>query len=275
MGKKIRLYWWSEIFIQKKPQENYGDLLGKYLVEKLSGKKAVWVRAPKFNIRNYFQPLYVTIGSVLAHINTYCIVWGSGINDKKEQVAAATFLAVRGPLSRKRLLELGHECPEVYGDPALLLPLYYQPQIEKSYALGIIPHINDLKQVKECYQGQSHIKIIDFNTNDIEKTTNEILSCESILSSSLHGIIVAHAYAIPAIQVQFSDRIFGDGVKYHDYFLSVGLDTYLPEPMHSSVSLEEGVAIVKKHTDALPGPAHIAQLQKDLLAVCPFNTIDL
>ncbi|AUC78008.1 polysaccharide pyruvyl transferase family protein [Nonlabens sp. MB-3u-79] len=275
MGKKIRLYWWSEIFIQKKPRENYGDLLGKYLVEQLSGKKAVWVKAPKFNVLNYFQPLYVTIGSVLAHINTYCIVWGSGINDKKEQVAAATFLAVRGPLSRKRLLELGHECPEVYGDPALLLPLYYHPQIEKSYALGIIPHINDLKQVKECYQGHSHIKIIDFNTNDVEKTTNEILSCESILSSSLHGIIVAHAYAIPAIQVQFSDRIFGDGVKYHDYFLSVGLDTYLPEPMHSSVSLEEGVAIAKKHTNSLPQTAHIAQLQKDLLAVCPFKTIDL
>ncbi|WP_339687048.1 polysaccharide pyruvyl transferase family protein [uncultured Nonlabens sp.] len=275
MGKKIRLYWWSEIFIQKKPQENYGDLLGKYLVEQLSGKKAVWVRASKFNVLNYFQPLYVTIGSVLAHINTYCIVWGSGINDKKEQVAAATFLAVRGPLSRKRLLELGYECPEVYGDPALLLPLYYQPQIEKSYALGIIPHINDLKQVKECYQGQPHIKIIDFNTNDIEKTTNEILSCEQILSSSLHGIIVAHAYAIPAVQVCFSDRIFGDGVKYQDYFLSVGLTAYEPKHLTKPLPLTEAISIIKTHTDALPEPAHIAQLQQDLLAVCPFKTIDL
>jgi hypothetical protein len=275
MGKKIRLYWWSEIFIQKKPQENYGDLLGAYLVERISGKKVQWVRVPKFNFLNYFQPLYVTIGSVLAHINSYCIVWGSGINFKEEPIAAATFLAVRGPLSRKRILELGYDCPEVYGDPALLLPLYFNPVVEKRYALGIIPHINDLQQVKEWYRDETQINIIDFNTNTIEETTKEILSCEQIISSSLHGVIVAHAYGIPGVQVCFSDRIFGDGVKYHDYFLSVGLDTYLPEPMHSAVSLEEGVSIVKKHTNKLPKESNIRNLQQGLIAVCPFKTTDV
>jgi hypothetical protein len=275
MGKKIRLYWWSEIFIQKKPKENYGDLLGKYLVERISGKKVVWVRAPKWNFFNLFYPLYVTIGSVLAHINTYCIVWGSGINLKEEQIANATFIAVRGPLSRKRILELGYECPAVYGDPALLLPLYFNPTVEKRYALGIIPHINDLQQVKEWYRDETQINIIDFNTNTIEETTKEILSCEQIVSSSLHGLIVAHAYGIPAVQVRFSDRIFGDGVKYHDYFLSVGLHTYVPELMHNAVAIEEGVSKVKEHTDKLPKQSNISNLQQGLLAVCPFKTTDL
>jgi pyruvyltransferase len=271
MGKVIRLYWWSEIYIQKKPQENYGDLLGKYVVEKISRKKVSWVRPQKFYFRNLLEPLYVTIGSVLAHINTYCIVWGSGINFKEESIARGTFLAVRGPLSRKRLLELGYECPEIYGDPALLLPLYFDPEIHKEYRLGIIPHINDLKQVKELYKDHSSIQIIDFNTNDIEKTTKQILACEHILSSSLHGIIVAHAYGIPAVQVQFSDRIFGDGVKYHDYFLSVDLEVYDPVPIDRSINEQDAIFLIQQHPSALAPSQKISLIQQGLLAVCPFK----
>lgn len=269
----IRLYWWSEIFIQKKQKENYGDLLGKYLVEKISGKKVTWVRAQKFSIRNLFSPLYVTIGSVLAHINTYCTVWGSGINHKDESIASARFLSVRGPLSRKRILELGYECPAVYGDPALLLPLYHKPDVDKVFTLGIIPHISDLEIVKKLYGQREDISIIDFNTNNIEKTTNQILICKQILSSSLHGVIVAHAYQIPAVQVKFSDNIYGDGVKYHDYFLSVGLNTYQPEFIKNEIGVNEAVTMIKNHESCLPSQQVIVELQQGLMAVCPFKTI--
>ncbi|GAK89372.1 GumL protein [Nonlabens ulvanivorans] len=68
MSKSIRLYWWSEVLIQKKDYENYGDLLGKYLVEKISHKKVIWQRAHKFYLQNFWKPLYVTIGSILEHI---------------------------------------------------------------------------------------------------------------------------------------------------------------------------------------------------------------
>lgn len=268
----IRLYWWSEIFIQKKQKENYGDLLGKYLVEKISGKKVTWVRAQKFSIRNLFSPLYVTIGSVLAHINSYCTVWGSGINHKDESIANARFLSVRGPLSRKRILELGYECPAVYGDPALLLPLYNKPNVHKTFILGIIPHITDLEIVKKLYGQIKGVKIIDFNTNDIEKTTSEILCCDHILSSSLHGVIVAHAYQIPAVQVKFSDNIYGDGVKYHDYLLSVSLKTYEPVFIENEIGLNEVVTMIKNHESSLPSQQVIHNLQQGLLAVCPFKT---
>ena len=271
MGQIIRLYWWSEIYIQKKKKENYGDLLGKYLAEKISGKKVQWLRANKFYFKNLWQPVYVTIGSILEHIGTHCTVWGSGIISRDAQVAGATFLAVRGPLSRKRLQELNYNCPAVYGDPALLLPLYYHPKTEKKYKLGVIPHINDYEVVKEWYQNMEQVKVIHFRTNDVEQTTDEILSCEYILSSSLHGVIVAHAYQTPAVQVRFSNNIHGDGVKYHDYFLSVGLNTYTPMELFEAQAVEESISYIKDHIDALPSASKIKQIQQGLLAVCPFK----
>lgn len=272
MARTIRLYWWSEIFIQKLDQENYGDLLGKYLVQKISGKQAVWQRANKFYLKNWWLPLYVTIGSILEHVGAHCTVWGSGIISRNAQVAGATFLAVRGPLSQQRLLELGYDCPAIYGDPALLLPRYYHPQVDKKYKLGVIPHINDYEEVNEWYKNDSNIKVINFRTNDVEQTTRELLECESIISSSLHGVIVAHAYNIPAIQVQFSDRIYGDGVKYHDYYLSVDLETYDAIKVDQPWSQADFIKLVKDHKNAIPQPEKVKQLQDGLLAVCPFKS---
>ena len=46
--------------------------------------------------------------------------------------------------------------------------------------------------------------------------------CEAIASSSLHGIVFAHAYGIPAVHVQLSDRVLGEGFKFDDYRASIG-----------------------------------------------------
>lgn len=271
MAKQLRLYWWSEIYIQKKDRENYGDLLGKYLTEKITGRKVTWLRANRFYLNNLWRPVYVTIGSILEHIGSHCIVWGSGISHRDAQIAKATFTAVRGPLSRKRILELGYDCPEVYGDPALLLPLYFEDVQSKKYELGIIPHINDYRKVKNMMKEDLSICIIDFLTNDIESTTRQILSCKRIISSSLHGIIVAHAYKIPAVQVRFSNAIFGDGVKYHDYFLSVGLEAYHPEELDTQIDIEYWIKYVENYSNSLPVGATIKKLQDGLMNACPFT----
>ena len=271
MADDIRLYWWSEKFIQKKDHENYGDLLGKYLVEKITGKRVTWLRANKFYFKNLWRPVYVTIGSVLEHIGNHCIVWGSGISHRDAQVSKATFKTVRGPLSRKRLLELGHDCPEVYGDPALLLPDFYNPKTTKEYELGIVPHINDIQLAQHIFKNNTKIHVIDFRTNDIEATTRELLKCKRVISSSLHGIIVAHAYGIPAVQVQFSNNIYGDGVKYHDYYLSVGLGIYEPEFTKEQQEIAQWINHVDQHEHKLPKSEIISNLKKQLMANCPFK----
>lgn len=268
---KIRLFWWNEIKMQGKSKENYGDLLGKYLVEKISQKEAVWSKPSKFSIHDFFSPIYVTIGSILTHVNKKCIVWGSGIISKEFEIKKATFLAVRGPQTRKYLLNQGFEVPEIYGDPALLLPRYYNPKIEKEYKVGVIPHYRDFKKVSVFYKNQESILLIDLMTNDVEKTTNELLKCDKIISSSLHGIIVAHAYGIPAVWQKFSEDVFGDDIKYQDYFESVLIPNYKSDIKDVCMNLNELESLFNNKA-VVPEKEVITSLCANLMAVCPFKS---
>ncbi len=66
----------------------------------------------------------------------------------------------------------------------------------------------------------SEVKKINLGTSDIEGTLTEILSCEKIVSSSLHGIILADAYGIPSAWLS-STTPKGLEFKFYDYFISV------------------------------------------------------
>lgn len=228
MKKKILLFYWSSKEFENKPKENYGDLLSIYIVAQVSGCAVQFYNAPKAQ-KSWFvrQRRYlIAIGSIMTYTQPKAQVWGSGIISRDSVFSNAHFMAVRGPLSRKRILELGYSCPEVYGDPALLLPEFYKTTVAKTHKTGVIPHYVDYKKGIEWYNTASHCKVIDLLTTDALETTDEIKACDRIISSSLHGVIVAQAYGIPAIWVRFSDKLSGDNVKFEDYFLSVGIKPY-------------------------------------------------
>ena len=63
--------------------------------------------------------------------------------------------------------------------------------------------------------------IIDVKQDPL-KTIDEICSCDMIVSSSLHGIIIAEAYGIDAVWIKLSDKIIGGRFKFNDYFLGSG-----------------------------------------------------
>ena len=265
----LQVFWWSEPRLMGKEKENYGDLLSKYLVEKISGQQIKWVQPKKQAWYHRNKKNYLTVGSIIHHATKDSIVWGSGIIDQHQQIAPADFRAVRGPRTRKYLLDLGYDCPEVYGDPALLLPLYFQPKVKKKFSLGIIPHYHDYNQVTEFYKDSPDILIIDLMTMDVEAATKQILSCEKTISSSLHGIIVSHAYEIPSIWVKFSEKIFGNDIKYQDYLESVNIPFYKPTYIESRIK-GSAIEILIFETPNLPKEGEIKQLQEGLMKSCPF-----
>ncbi|NQY05010.1 MAG: polysaccharide pyruvyl transferase family protein [Flavobacteriaceae bacterium] len=266
---KTGLFWWSSRELYGKGPENYGDLLSKYLVEKISGGETVWVQPKKIKWYHSKKQHIVAIGSIIAHVSKHSRVWGSGIISKNDKVAQAEFLAVRGPETRKRILELGYTCPEVYGDPGILLPKFLDTaSVDKKYKIGIIPHYVDFELVSEWYKEDTSTKVINLRTDNIEATTGEICSCEQIVSSSLHGVIISHAYQIPAIWVQFSDKLHGDNIKFKDYFDSVKLHSYQPKFVDQKLSKEALISLVNDYNN-LPLEKTIEALQEGLMKSFP------
>lgn len=269
MRNEIPFFYWSEIKFIFKDKENYGDLLSKYLVEKISGKQIRWIHPKKQAWYHLDKTHFLAIGSILHHVTKHSIVWGSGIIDRQQPIEKAKFLAVRGPQTRKYLLELGYPCPEIYGDPALLLPKYFNPEVEKRYPIGIIPHYNDFEMVSKMYQNNPNILVIDLMTMDIEEVTREILQCERTISSSLHGVIVSHAYQIPSIWVEFSNKIFGDGIKYRDYLESVEIPFYKAPLLDKKIDLQDMEELFIRYP-GLPSKEKIVDLCGGLQRHCPF-----
>ena len=181
----------------------------------------------------------------------------------------ADFRAVRGPQTRAFLIDKGYDVPEIYGDPALLLPQYYKPKIEKKFKLGIIPHYSDYELVEEWYKDEDHINIINLMTLSIESTTDEILKCHKIVSSSLHGIIVAHAYGIPAVWQKFSENLFGDDIKFQDYFESVLITNYMPKLYANKLALETFDELFYGVIQVLPDKNVLEILTNKLLKAFP------
>lgn len=265
---KIPLYWYRENR-KGKGIENFGDLASPYVIEKLSGRKTKHIKPNTFWFRNFLKH-YVSTGSIIGHANTNSIVWGSGIIQKDDLPGAGKFLVVRGPKSRERLISLGYEVPEKYGDPALLLPRIYRPELPKKHPLGIVPHYTDFKMIQNQL-AHNDVLIIDVFTNRIENVLDQIIGCEQIVSSSLHGIIVAHAYGIPALWVKFSNKLFGDNIKFYDYFASVGID-YPQEFEGLGKSVDDFMKLLKENrTICLPKKEIIQKRQTDLLESFPFS----
>jgi pyruvyltransferase len=202
----IPVFWWTDA-------PNFGDLLSPWLVENMTGMNV------EFADRD--EPHYVTIGSIVGRASNNSIVWGTGsfgTETKARLSPKADYTAVRGPLTRQVLKNAGISSPQVYGDPALLMPLYYYPEVPITHEIGVVVRWSE-KEWKTV-DVDPRVKIINLKTANVEDTIVDFLSCRRIISSSLHGLIIADAYGIPNAWRQ-SETGKGGIFKYFDYFASV------------------------------------------------------
>ncbi|NGM63425.1 polysaccharide pyruvyl transferase family protein [Sphingobacterium sp. SGG-5] len=271
MPKTLLKYIFNQskfVFVDGFPHtKNFGDALGTPIVEFLSGKKVL----PSKNISRFvFHSLgfknYAVVGSILQWVKNNCIVWGAGfISDKNcgKISKPASVLAVRGPKSREIYLNHNIQCPEIYGDPALLLPLMYYPRHSKRFKFGIIPHYYDYDHPwVSKMRKRNDVLVIDLMVfTNYQLIVDQILSCENILSTSLHGIIVADAYRIPNLHITLSDKIFGGDFKFQDYYLSVNRKQHIAV---SPILLDIDTIEIEKEDIKI-------DLRK-LIAICPFVT---
>lgn len=192
----------------------------------------------------YQKDNILLIGSIITGLSTKkSIVLGTGLSPdqtSKPITPPKEIKCVRGPLTQKYLQQHNIECPSIYGDPALILPLFYTPKHLKKYQIGFIPHFLD-KNVQTLtllsrYKDQNCI-VLDVNKyKNWKDFLDQLCSCEIIFSSSLHGLIFADTYNIPNIWTHFSYKV--NPFKYKDYFLSVGRKEKKPFLLTSYISIE-------------------------------------
>ncbi len=193
---------------------NFGDYLSHKLVNKIIGRKIKVTEQKKIRGKKL-----LAIGSILHFANDGDVVWGSGINGKylnKHLFEDLDVRAVRGPLTRQFLLKMGIKCPEIYGDPALLLPIFF-PKFKnncvKKNKYIFIPHLHERSLFKQS-------ATVVFPTENWKVVITKMMESELVISSALHGIIVAEAYGIPARLVRITgiEPLF----KYQDYYYATG-----------------------------------------------------
>jgi hypothetical protein len=125
-------------------QGNFGDILTPAILDYFSIEYEF--------VKNYRDANAISVGSIARRAATGTMVLGSGIINRREKINPnAHWKFVRGPYTRNRVLELGGKCPELYGDPALLLPFIVNPR-EKEFKIGYVPHNVDFNFVSNNFK---------------------------------------------------------------------------------------------------------------------------
>lgn len=249
-GRWVALYW--------SKNANWGDSLNPYLVKAISGKPSRFEQAS-------FVNKYFCIGSILQSADAWTTVWGSGFITPNPVLAAPPkrILAVRGPLTRRELHASGIACPDVYGDPALLLPRFFSCKRQANHAVGVVPHYKDKSNpwIKQCIE--KGVKVIDV-LSDTESFVRDVLSCETILSSSLHGLICADAYGVPSRWIELGSEVIGGGFKFKDYYGSIGFNVRSPLKPH----IDDKAVSLANECDAVSLDLDLDRLYQS----CPFKS---
>ncbi|MFB2551233.1 polysaccharide pyruvyl transferase family protein [Ensifer soli] len=215
----IRLSWvWTTA---QHPDVNLGDALSAVMVSAIAGLP---VERASFGQKAERLAAVGTIGH--AQHNGIVHFWGTGFDLKRDwhgaltgyRVPADTELrihAVRGRQTGQYLRGLGLDVPEIYGDPVWFLPrLFPFHDLGKDRELGVIVHISELDEATAAGRVKASlvryglpaelaasIRIINTyapaSMAAMEAKIAEIVSCRRILSTSLHGLVIAETYGIP------------------------------------------------------------------------------
>lgn len=238
---------------------NLGDSLGEVIIAFLLDQKGIDIDKPISRTKHLY-----CVGTNIQGAYQSATVWGSGIYPPQNKKAEffqkhcgrkLDIRAVRGPLTRKVVLQYGHNCPEVYGDPAILLPMIYNPVVPKVRERLVIPQFIGEVQFRESHPDEY---LISMNTNDYKSVINGILASEIVYTSSLHGIILAEAYGVPAVFFRGLPKY--KDFKYLDYYYSTGRYDVI-----FSDSFEEALQV------SPPPLPNLCKLQKDLLDSFPYD----
>ena len=170
----------------------------------------------------------LAIGSLMACANRNSEIWGTGVMHPSmplNDIRGRSVHAVRGKLTHAALRKSGIAVGDVpLGDPAFLMDagMAAERPAEKRFAFGVAAHYVDRK-LPWVVESLRDPEVADLDVRrDPADFLALILACDAVVSSSLHGLILAEALGVPNVWVKLSDRVVGDGSKVRDWFSLAG-----------------------------------------------------
>ena len=198
----VRAFWWDG-------HANFGDALTPWLLERY-GLVPLLTEPGRAEL--------VGVGSILEHLphDFGGTIWGSGLlHGKRLELPNATALALRGHLTKERL---GVRDDVALGDPGILVSRHL-PRPRTRWTLGVVPHgFHDRSPVVRDIAARYPSEVRVFDTRDSpDRVLRGIAQCGAVVSTSLHGLITADAFGVPAGWAQFDPPLWGADFKFRDY----------------------------------------------------------
>jgi len=237
--KKIKLYYAGKL-------KNFGDALNIDICTKIFKTIPVFSSIWKcqstfigstldfFEYKRYSKKFFFRL-LFSCMIKQKVKVWGSGFmsdvknNYEKKLFRELEVYAVRGHLTKTRLEVITNQKLNniALGDPGLLASYLIPKNYTVKYQLGLIPHYVDFhlpiwQKIQKKYPNSI---IIDVTEKPMVCISN-IVQCSTIISSSLHGLIVSDSFGIPNIRAVVSNNIWGGDFKFNDYYSVYGIDNH-------------------------------------------------
>lgn len=202
----------------RRPTQNFGDLLAPLIVSRM---------LERAGIPGSTQPRtrLLTVGSILHLAAPGDVVWGTGRNGRigsgEHTLDDLDIRAVRGPCTREWLLDLGVDCPAVFGDPAMLLPMLRLDLValsgQRRHGVTFVSHIDD-----PSISVPRGIRVLS-PRDEVETILRAVVGSELVVATSMHPVIVAEAFGVPARSiVNRSEPEF----KFADHYRSTGRPDY-------------------------------------------------
>jgi hypothetical protein len=256
MTKPLRLHW-------SRSKPNFGDWLSPALCEALSGRSVTYAAIGRCDL--------VAVGSLFERLPRFPLgrrldVWGTGaIEGGPPRRLRHRLHALRGPLTAGLVRDAR---VEVFGDPGLLAEVLLPDSrcADRPVSLGIVPHYKDVArtEVRDLIERVPGARVIDV-FDPPARVIRAIAGCRRVISSSLHGLIVAEAVGVRAHWMMLSDAVRGGGWKFRDYYLGTGREPRSPlNPATVSAATLEALF------DGAP-PPDLGGIKQSLRACFPYQ----
>ncbi|GAB1363206.1 polysaccharide pyruvyl transferase family protein [Rhodobacter sp.] len=255
MAEKFGLYWW-------RPGDgkiNLGDAISPLVLAHVTGRQIVHAGPQRCD--------GIAIGSVFTkriakteNREWPLFVWGSGTLQPKPcrlGRLSVVLAALRGPHTAGQIAG----CPDLpFGDPGLFVPEIWPASATPSGRIGLIPHhaLLGREEVAQLAAALGDVAVIDFTDPDIAATLQVLSECRLIVSSSLHGLVIADAYGIPSLF--WNEGGERNEWKFRDYYAGAGREDYHALPAARIIEIAAGGKVADLPFSCLPAAARDTRL---------------